>query len=202
MRRREFIRGLGIGTLATFGLSTSRMSARDACSRVSGAGSYQLGPFEPLQAGSDQVFLLTDLGFDETMVFCKITTNFAGLRFATAKMGIVELGPHEFYMDMRSVEIASLEIQTGDDGPHAVYTGALNSETRLFSGEATRTIAEKEILFGCDVLAMGPEAAVDISKTNFAMTIHFDPNKEHAAIFGENPTFSGRLTQGNIVVIA
>jgi hypothetical protein len=34
------------------------------------------------------------------------------------------------------------------------------------------------------------------------MTMQFNPLKEHAAIFGDNPTFAGKLTQGNIVVVA
>lgn len=200
--RREFLKKAGFGVLATGGLLTARVQAQDTCRRVNGAGSYSLGPFDPVDPADDPVYLVADLGFDETMVFCKVTTNFAPFRFPTAQMGVVNFGAHEFFMDMRSVRVNSLEIREGDDGLEAVFDGVLRSETRLGSGEQTRTIIEEEILFGCDVVAFGPDAAAEISTTNFVMTAQFDPRKEHAAIFGEQATFAGLVTQGNIMIVS
>ncbi len=201
--RREFLWRAGIGALAVGGLlSATPVRAGTDCRRVNGAGSYRLGPFDPVDPAGEPVFLVADLGFDETMVFCKVTTNFAPLRFPTAQMGVVNFGAHEFFMDMRSVRVNSLEIREGDDGPQAIYEGVLRSETRLGAGEQARTIIEEEILFGCDVVAFGPDTAAEISTTNFVMTAQFDPRKEHAAIFGEQATFAGLVTEGNIMIVA
>ena len=200
--RRRFFRQAGVGALATASLLTFGSPVRASCQRVSGAGSYELGPFDPVKEGGDPVFIVADLGFDETMVFCKITTNFEPLRFP-AKKGVIELGAHEFYMDMKSIRITSMEISQGTDGPIAKYAGTLRSETRMrpFNGANMKTMIEEEVLFGCDVIELGPDASIEISKNNFSMTAHFNPRQEHAAIFGETATFAGRITQGNIVVI-
>jgi hypothetical protein len=50
-------------------------------------------------------------------------------------------------------------------------------------------------------MLLSTEASIDVSKTNFVMTVHFDPMKEQAALFGSEATFAGRLTQGNIIVV-
>ena len=203
--RREFLRRGSIGVLAFGGiLSATRVRAGTTCGRVSGAGSYSIGPFEAVEAGGEPVFVVADMGFDETMVFCKVTTNFAPIRFPSAKNGVIELGAHEFFMDMKSVQIASMDILQGNDGPVATFAGTLRSETRtrLFTGGDMKTFIEEEVLFGCDVIELAPEASVEISKNNFSMTAHFNPRKEHAAIFGETATFTGRITQGNVIVRA
>ena len=203
--RREFLRRASIGMLAFGSLrSATRVRAGTDCSRVSGTGSYSLGPFEAVEAGGEPVFIVADLGFDETMVFCKVTTNFAPIRFPSAKNGVIELGAHEFFMDMKSIRIASMEILEANDGVVATYAATLRSETRtrLFTGGDMKTFIEEEVLFGCDVIELAPEASIEISKNNFSMTAHFNPRKEHAAIFGETATFAGRITQGNIIVQA
>lgn len=201
--RRRFFQQASVGALATASLLTFGSPAKASCQRVSGAGSYELGPFDPVKAGDDPVFIVADLGFDETMVFCKITTNFSPLLFP-AKKGIIQLGAHEFYMAMQSIRISSVEVSQGTDGPVAKYAGTLRSETRMrpFDGANMKTMVEEEVLFGCDVIQLGPDASVQISKNNFSMTAHFNPRGEHAAIFGETATFAGRITQGNIVVTA
>src|SRR5258708_92525 len=56
--------------------------------------------------------------------------------------------------------------------------------------------------FGCDATIISSGASINVSKTKFSMTVDFDPSKEQAAIFGSLATFSGRLTQGNIMVVA
>jgi len=136
------------------------------------------------------------------MVFCTVRTNYAALRFRTATMGIVELEAHEFYMDMQSVQINSVDIQDSEDGPQAVYSGILSSETRLFSGAKLKTFTEGHATFGCIATQLNPHAAVQVSKTNFSMTANFDPKGDHAAIFGKQATFAGQLTRGNIVVVS
>lgn len=200
--RRTFFQRASAGALATASFLSFAPPVKASCQRVSGAGSYELGPFDPVKAGDAPVFVVADMGFDETMVFCKITTNFSPLRFP-AKKGLIDLGAHEFYMDMESIRVNSVEVSQGTDGPVAKYTGTLRSETRMrpFDGANMKTIVEEEVLFGCDVIQLGPDASVEISKNNFLMTAHFNPRGEHAAIFGENPTFAGRITKGNIVII-
>src|SRR5262249_10189275 len=145
---------------------------------------------------------LADLGFDETMVYCKITTNFSTFRFPTATMGTLTLDAHEFYMEMRSIRITSVDIVQSTDGPQATFEGVLRSETRLFSGSRKRTFVEEQVRFGCRAVKLGPGASVEVSNDNFSMTANFDPQKEHARIFGQKATFSGHLTQGNIIVVA
>src|SRR5262249_7818013 len=106
--RRSFLTRFGFGTLAAAGVLATSVPVRAACQRVSGAGSYQLGPYNPLENGAEPVYLSTELGFDETMVFCKIVTNFAGFHFPTARMGTVAIGAHEFHMEMRSTSISKM----------------------------------------------------------------------------------------------
>jgi hypothetical protein len=201
VNRRTFLRQTGFRALAAtaFFASPARNSA---CSRVSGAGSYQLGPFDPVNRNEELVYLLTDLGFDETMVFCKITTNFAPLLFRTARLGVVEFAAHEFYMDMHSVSISSLNIQEGTEGPVAIYAGILRSETRLFSGARMQMLVEENVAFGCRANGLSTGERIAVTGNYFSMTANFDPRQRHSAIFGAQPTFAGRLTQGNITVIA
>jgi hypothetical protein len=200
--RRNFLTKFGIGALATAGLFAQATVAQTTCSRVSGAGSNNLGPFEPVRAGADPVFLIADMGFDETFVFCKVTTNFAPFKFQTARLGIIDFGAHEFFMDMHSVSIDSLTVEEGSAGPVANYTGILRSETRVFSGEKLRTYVEEHVAFGCLATQLNETASIEISRTNFVMTARFDPAKEHAAIFGDQATFAGRISRGNIVIVA
>jgi hypothetical protein len=200
--RRTFLKQLTTGTLLTTGLLATALPARAACQRASGAGSYQVGPYDPPESGGDPVYLTADFGFDETMAFCKISTNFAPFLFPTARLDVVEFGAHEFYMEMRSVSIDSLSLEEGDNGLVAGFGGVLRSETRLFTGERQRTYVEEAVTFGCEASEPSASPNIAASSTDFVMTVHFDPLHEHAAIFGENPAFGGRLTKGNIVVQA
>src|SRR5713226_2833898 len=197
--RRRFLKQAGAGLFAVGSLLAIRTPVRAACQRMSGAGSHTLGPFDHAQEQGKQVFLVTDLGFDETMMFCKITTNFEPLLFPTAKLGVVALGAHELYMNMESTRIDSMKFKMGSDGPQVTFTGTLRSETRLFSGEKTKTYIEEEVAFSCDAIALGPEVKKQSSKIDFSLTAHYAPQKEQAAIFGEQPTFAGHLLQGNII---
>ena len=199
--RRSFMAKIGVGTLAAAGVLAVGAPARAACQRANGAGSYQLGPFAPVLDGDKPVYLVADWGFDETMAFCKVTTNFAPFRFPTARLGTIDLDAHEFYMEMRSESIDTVTFDNGPDGPHVNLAGALRSETRVFSGDKQKTFIEDHLTFGCDATLLSADASVDVSKTNFSMIVRFNPSKEHAALFGSVATFSGRLTQGNIIVV-
>src|SRR5260221_280455 len=77
LARRKFLTLSAVGGLLA-GLSFTPKSAMGlaTCRRVSGSGSYNIGPFESVVNGAKPVYLVTDLGFDETMVYCKVTTNF------------------------------------------------------------------------------------------------------------------------------
>jgi len=198
--RRRFLKCSSAALAASITLRPTAALAQTGCRRVSGAGSYVLGPFQNADQKDQRVFLVTDLGFDERTLWCKVATNYDPFIFPTAKLGLVQLAAHEFFMDMQSTRIDSLDIKIRDDGPHAVYSGALRSETRLFSGAKAMTIVEEELLFDCDAADLGPAATTDITRTNFSMTAKFNPAKEHAAIFGETVTFAGHLTRGNITI--
>ncbi len=199
--RRKFLKQLGAGLIAGSGVAAfGSASAQEACGRVNGAGSYLLGPFDPVQPSSEPVFLVSNLGFDETMLFCKVSTNYQPFLFPTASMGVVEFGAHEFFMDMQSLTITSFQIDEAEVGPRAVFEGTMRSETRIFSGERAQTFIEEEISFGCWAHP-GARGNVEISETNFSMTAHFTRGTEHAAIFGTEVTFAGHVTTGNIVVV-
>jgi hypothetical protein len=200
--RRRFLKQAGVGVLATGGLLARSTQAQAANTRANGSGWYLLGPFDHALEQGKKVFLTSDFGFDETMAFCKIGTNYEPLLFPTAKLGVVKLGAHELFMEMRSLRIEKFEIKVSKDGPQATFSGTLRSETRLFSGEKTKTIIEEDIDYGCDAYVLGPQAEGQVTKTNFSMNVHFDPQKEHAAIFGEQPTFAGHTIYGNIIVVA
>ena len=199
--RRDFLKQLGAGLVAGSGLmAVGSARAQEVCARVNGAGSYLLGPFDPVETGKDPVYLVSDLGFDETMLFCKVSTNYQPFLFPTASMGVVEFGAHEFFMDMQSLDIESLQVEETASGLTAIFTGTMRSETRIFSGDRAQTFVEESISFGCRA-RHGPVGNVEVSESDFAMTAHFTPGKEHAAIFGDEVTFAGQVTTGNIIVI-
>ena len=62
-------------------------------------------------------------------------------------------------------------------------------------------IIETDLVYGCHAFVPGPQAQAQLTTTDFSMTVHFDPAKDHAAIFGEQPTFSGHTAYGNIIVV-
>ena len=203
--RRRFLKRTGAGLVTTAGVLALPGSASAASGgrRVSGSGSYALGPFVHGDDPTGQAFLITDLGFDETMVYCKVTTNFDPLIFPTHELGEVRLAAHEFFMDMQSTRIDSLEVRDGPDGqPQAIYRGAMRSITRVFSGANLMKFDEAEIPYDCeaDDDGLGTPAEVAISKNHFSMTGHFSPGGGHHALFGPVFTFEGDLTSGNIVI--
>ncbi len=198
--RREFLRQLGTGLIAGSGfIAVGSAVAQEACGRVNGSGSYLLGPFDPVDAAKMPVYLVSDFGFDETMLFCKVSTNYEPFRFPTASLGVVDFGAHEFFMDMQSLSIDSLQVEETGLGPTAVFEGSMRSETRIFSGDRAQTFIEESISFGCTA-RHDPQGDAEVSEMSFAMTARFSPDKEHAAIFGEEVTFAGRVGVGNIVV--
>jgi hypothetical protein len=199
--RRNFISQLGFGLLASSSLLLKNPQAQAACQRVSGVGSSSLGPFDPVNWVDSPVYLLSDLGFDETLVFCKVTTNFDAFKFPTVRMGVIEFAAHEFSMDMRSVSIDSMVVNQGSNGPEVNYTGILRSETRVFSGERMKVFVEDHASFGCTAAMAQETEGARVSGNYFSMTARFDPTKEQAAIFGVQATFAGQLTEGHIVII-
>ena len=194
--RRKFLTGLGAGLLA----SSTMMPAlgRTTCQRISGFGSYLLGPFDPVVDGAEPVYLTTDLGFDESALFCKVSTNYAPFKFPTARLGVVEFDAYEFFMDMQSTSINSLTIEETDMGYVANFQGILRSVTRLYNGDRAVEYVEEDISFGCLATELAPR--VSVSEENFSMMASFDPVKGQAAIFGPEATFAGRLTVGQITV--
>jgi hypothetical protein len=200
--RRRFLKQAGIGLTAPSGLLAVKPQARTASGRANGAGWYLIGPYDHALKPGTSVFLTSDFGFDETMAFCNIRTNYDPFMFPTAKLGMVKLGAHEFFMEMRSLRIDKFDIKSGDNGPQATFSGTLRSETRLFSGDKLKTIIEEDVDYGCDAYVLGPQAQAQITATDFSMSVHYDPTKDHAAIFGEQPTFAGHTVYGNIIVQA
>ena len=205
--RRGFLKHAGTGLATTAGVLAFPGSARAASHgmRVSGSGSYALGPFPHGDDPNGQAYLITDLGFDETMVYCKVTTNFEPLIFPTAERGNVPLPAHTFFMDMQSTRIDSLEVQDGPDGlSKAIYRGVMSSETRVgLHGDPNQMIfIEHEIAYDCvaEDDNAGTPVEVAISKNFFSMTGHFSPGGGHRALFGPMFTFKGTLTGGNIVI--
>jgi hypothetical protein len=200
--RRRFLKQVSLGVLATAGLAGANIKAHAAAQRANGSGWYMLGPFDHALEQGKQVFLTSDFGFDETMAFCKVMTNYEPFLFPSAKLGVVKFAAHEFFMEMRSTRIDKFEIKMGSDGPQATFSGSLRSETRLFSGDKLKTIVEEDIDYGCDAYVLGPQAAAQITKNDFSMHVQFDATKDHAAIFGEQAAFAGHTVYGHIVVIA
>ena len=203
--RRRFLKRTGAGLVTTAGVLALPRSASAATGgrRISGSGSYDLGPFPHGSDPNRQTFLTTDLGFDETMVYCKVTTNFEPFIFPTHGLGPVTVEAHAFFMDMQSTRIDRLDIMDGPDGqPQAIYAGVMRSITRARVGETMYEFDEKEIRYGCvaDDDPLGTPAEVGISKNYFSMTGYFDPAGGHHVLFGPEFTFAGNLTSGNIVI--
>lgn len=200
--RRRFLKQAGVGFVAIGGLSGINVRASTTGPRANGSGWYMLGPFDHATEQGKQVFLTSDFGFDETMAFCKVMTNYDPFLFPSAKLGTVKLAAHEFFMEMRTTNIDKFDIKVGKDGPQASFSGTLRSETRLFSGDKMKTFVEEDIDYSCDAYVLGPQAQAQITKTDFSMGVHFDPTKDHAAIFGEQATFAGHTVFGHIIVLA
>ena len=206
--RRGFLKHAGTGLVTTAGVLALPGSASAASHgmRVSGSGSYALGPFPHGDDPNGQAYLITDLGFDETMVYCKVTTNFEPLMFTAHNPAYSgRLAAHTFFMDMQSTRIDSLEVQDGPDGfPQAIYRGVMSSETRVgLHGDPNQMIfIEHEIAYDCvaEDDNAGTPVEVAISKNLFSMTGHFSPGGGHHALFGPMFTFKGTLTGGNIVI--
>ena len=206
--RRRFLKRAGTGLVTTAGVLALPGSASAASGgrRVSGSGSYDLGPFDHRDDPDNpdnKVPLTTDLGFDETMVYCKVTTNFEPFIFPAFELGNVRLAAHEFFMDMQSTRIDSLEVRDGPDGqPRAIYRGVMRSITRVFSGSNMMEFDEPEIPYGCvaDDDGLGTPSEVGISKNSFSMTGYFSPGGGHHKLFGPEFEFAGTLTSGNIVI--
>jgi len=203
--RRRFLKRTGAGLVTTAGVLALPRSASAASGgrRISGSGSYDLGPFMHADDPNRQAFLTTDLGFDETMVYCKVTTNFEPFIFPTFGMGPVTLNAHSFFMDMQSTRIDRLDIVDGPDGqPQAIYEGVMRSITRAQVGEMMFEFDEEEIRYGCvaDDDPFGTPGEVGISKNRFSMTGYFDPAGGHHVLFGPEFTFAGTMTSGNIVI--
>ena len=197
--------GTGLATTAGVLAFTGSSSAASGGMRVNGAGSYDLGPFPHRDDPNRQAFLTTDLGFDETMVYCKVTTNFDPLVFPTFELGNVPLAAYTFFMDMQSTRIDSLVVEDGPNGlPQAVYRGVMSSETRVgpHGDPGQQIFIEHEIAYDCvaEDDNAGTPVEVAISKNFFSMTGHFSPGGGHHALFGPLFTFAGTLTGGNIVI--
>jgi hypothetical protein len=199
--RRKFLKGFsiaGIAIVAPLRLFTDEVPS---CPRANGAGSYQIGPYQSTEAAGEDVYLTADMGFDETMAFCKISTNYAPLRFATMSMGSIDLGAHEFFMEMQSTTISNFTLEDTPDGPKFTMSGTMRSETRVLSGSRMQTYIEENIAFGCEAGSTTLSPSIQISARNFFMSPRFDPQGDHAAIFGDEPHFGGTLTKGNIIIV-
>ena len=197
--RREFIKRGGLYTLAGAGMAAIATPGQaQICPRVSGAGSYLLGPFQNYKDPNKQGYLVTDLGFDETTVWCKVATNYDPIIFPTAQLGPVELIEHTFFMDMQATEITDLHVTVGSDGPQASFRGRVRTVTVVFPGE-DQIIVDEICDFGCDATQLSQSAGIVVDKHNFSMTADFqDPT--HVAIFGTPATFAGRLIRGAITI--
>ena len=208
--RRRFLKRAGAGLVTTAGVLALPGSASAASGgrRISGSGSYDLGPFDHRDDPNNpdnKVPLTTDLGFDETMVYCKVTTNFEPFIFPAYNpaFGMVPVDAHSFFMDMQSTRIDRLDIVDGPDGqPRAIYEGVMRSITRANVAGTLYEFDEQEIPYGCvaDDDPFGTPAEVGISKNSFSMTGYFDPAGGHHNLFGPEFTFAGTLTSGNIVI--
>ena len=206
--RRGFLKHAGTGLVTTAGVLALPGSASAASHgmRVSGSGSYALGPFPHGDDPNGQAYLITDLGFDETMVYCKVTTNFEPLMFTAHNPAYSgRLAAHTFFMDMQSTRIDSLVVQDGPDGfPRALYTGVMSSETRVGPhGDPNQLrFIEHEIAYDCvaEDENAGTLVQVAISKNFFSMTGHFSPGGGHHSLFGPKFTFEGTLASGNIII--
>ena len=73
--KRRFLKCGTAALAASISLRPTATLAQTGCRRVSGAGSYVLGPFQHADEKEQRVFLLTDLGFDEKTLWCKVATN-------------------------------------------------------------------------------------------------------------------------------
>jgi hypothetical protein len=157
-----------------------------------------LGPFQHAKIADRQAYLTTDLGFDETTVWCKVATNYDAIIFPTAQLGPVTILEHEFFMDMQSTELTDLQVTVGPDGPQASFRGTIRTVTVVFAG-ANQIIIDETCAFGCDAIQLSQSASIVVNRQNFSMTADFaEPN--HRAIFGSPATFAGRLVRGAITI--
>ena len=151
----------------------------------------------------DEVF-----SFSTEFAMCRVDTNFTDFVMPTNAMGEVPIPAHTFYMAMASNNIESYTISTNADGStQIVLNGTLDCYTEVDLSE----LAGVEQVFGGRMAGepasfrvtaidggMGGGGAGD----SFAFTTFFDEIEAplNHAIFGEEFTFTGTMTSGEITI--
>ena len=151
----------------------------------------------------DEVF-----SFSTEFAMCRVDTNFTDFVMPTNAMGPVPIPANTFYMAMSSNSVDSYEISTNADGTtQVVLTGSLDcyTEVRLDEVEGIGQtfggrMAGEPATFSVTAIdgGMGGGGAGD----SFAFTTYFDATEAplNNAIFGDEFTFTGTMTAGEITI--
>ena len=160
-------------------------------------------------AGGDLIHAMDEVfSFSTEYALCRVDTNFTDFIMPTNAMGPVPIPANTFYMAMSSNSVDSYEISTNADGTtQVVLTGSLDcyTEVRLDEVEGIGQtfggrMAGEPATFSVTAIdgGMGGGGAGD----SFAFTTYFDATEAplNNAIFGDEFTFTGTMTSGEITV--
>ncbi len=179
--------------------------------RVSGAGAHLVGPFPTLPGARDpfgnpvspQTFLLADLGFDETFLFWKIATNpDAPFVLPATELGPIEVGLFRFFLGIQSVEIFSVTAEAAPDGSRRAQLVGEGRSVLVLPLEGELRRFEEPVRFTLSAVDRGAPGPVVGDAAQ--LTVDFNPEGEHARIFGPQSTLfiaeEGSLLFGNVAV--
>ena len=155
-------------------------------------------------AGGNMIHAMDEVfSFSTEYALCRVDTNFTDFVMPTNAMGAVPIPAHTFYMAMASNNVESYEITTNSDGTtQIVLTGSLDcyTEVRLPGQTFGGRMAGEPATFSVTAIdgGMGGGAAGD----SFAFTTYFDATEAplNNAIFGDEFTFTGTMSAGEITV--
>ena len=155
----------------------------------------------------DEVF-----SFSTEFAMCRVDTNFTDFVMPTSGLGEVPIQANTFYMAMASNNVESYEISTNADGStQIVLEGTLDCFTEVDLTEQTLVPEDFQKVFGGRMAGepasfrvtavdggMGGGGAGD----SFEFTTYFDATEAplNYAIFGDEFTFTGTMTSGEITV--
>ena len=156
----------------------------------------------PSPDGRSIVPLRESFSVDAHYAQCVIEDNPAAFSMDTFAMGTVVIEPHSFFMAMYSNEMRLLGIAGGPGERVARLGGVLSCHT--LAGTASVTLGSRTAIeiANFEIAAKDAGPGGGAAGDTFAFTVFFNSDLApiNYAIFGPNPTFTGRMVAGEITI--
>lgn len=156
----------------------------------------------PSPDGQSMVPLRESFSVDAHYAQCMIEDNAAAFAMDTFAMGRVVIEPHSFFMAMYSNEMRLVSIAGGPGERVARLAGVLSCHT--LAGTASVTLGSRTAteIANFEIVAKDAGPGGGAAGDTFAFTVLFNSDLApvNYAIFGPNPTFTGRMVAGEITI--